>query len=129
MLAPSVIQSVQNAGATTLPTTSETVAATSPQVTTDNATRTVSIEANLNITTGAGVTALVLRVRKGSLTGALMGNAQTVTVSAAASYNLSICADDVPGDESEQTYVVTVQQTGASGNGSVNQANLYAMVH
>lgn len=71
-------------------------------------------------TTGAGTTAIVVRVRQGNGTGgAILPNSTTVQVGA--SLNTSAyfsCLDTVTQYPNGNTYSVTVQQTGATGNGS-----------
>lgn len=91
----------------------------------------------MNITAGAGTTAVVVRVRKGSGTGgALVGVAMTHTLAAAASANIPYeVLDPAPivnplatpsGVQSTPAnlYTVTVQQTGGTGAGTVNYATL-----
>lgn len=78
------------------------------------------IEGVFNILTGATVTAIVVRVRQNSLTGAVVGNADTHTIGAAANANVPFEKYDPTG---AGTYVVTVAQTGASGNGTVNSVS------
>lgn len=77
----------------------------------------------LNVTAGAGTTAVVVRVRQGSGTGGtLVGVAQTVTLAAASTASIYYAAPD-PGTTASQ-YTVTIQQTGGTGAGTVNLATI-----
>lgn len=82
------------------------------------------VDAYINFTAGAGTTAVVIRVRRGTTVGgALVGQALTVPLAAGNSASIQQIVDDptvqttpplVPG----QQYVITVQQTGGTGAGS-----------
>ena len=128
---PDPIQFVssQATGATSLPTTVETVVGSIVVPIVTPQAPTVSIEANINVTIGTAGTGVTMRIRRDSLTGSLVGNAQTYTLAAGSSQTMSICADDVPGEESTRTYVVTVAQVAATGSGTSNQANVYGVCH
>lgn len=81
----------------------------------------------INFTTGASVTAVVIRVRRASLTGALVGEAQTITIGAAVSANIPYeVLDSGVVDGTAQLWVVTIVQTAASGNGTSNNATIRA---
>lgn len=71
-------------------------------------------------TTGAGTTAIVVRVRQGNgLAGAILPNSTTVQVGASLNTSAPFaCLDPVTSYPAGNTYTVTVQQTGATGNGS-----------
>jgi hypothetical protein len=71
-------------------------------------------------TTGAGTTALVVRVRQGvGTSGAVLPNSSTQQVGAAVNTNVPFtCLDTQTSYPQGNTYSVTVQQTGATGNGS-----------
>jgi hypothetical protein len=80
------------------------------------------IVGTVNITPGTTTTAVVVRVRQavaaGTPTGAVVGVAESNAVTAAV-------ASDIPFEANDQTgsvtgWVVTVQQTGATANGTVN---------
>ncbi len=82
------------------------------------------IDGFINFTAGAGTTAVIVRVRRASLTGALVGVAQTHTLAATAIGAIAFSADD-PASANPPLgaiYVVTIQQTGGSGAGSTNYA-------
>lgn len=116
------IYSSEVSGDVALVTTTETVVATVTGVTTAFAGETVRIEASASVTTGADTTALTFRVRRDSLTGTIVNNADPVQVEVAAGSTEDHgvqCEDTFTGEVAGQTYVLTVQQTAASANGSV----------
>lgn len=119
---------------TTLVTTAETTAITvgaprqpmaASAVASAGAPTGVRIRGLLVVTTGTTVTALVVRIRQGSLTGAVV---TTFTIAAGA----SVVGVAVPFDAIDSSaaalpltgleYFVTVSQTGAGTNGSVTFA-------
>lgn len=70
-------------------------------------------------TAGAGTTAVVVRVRQGTVTGATVGPAYTEPVTASAGFVVGFdVLDPATAYPTGNTYVVTAQQTGATGNGS-----------
>lgn len=119
---------VQVTSATTLTTTTETVAATSTtNIENQPGGQGVCINGVVNVTAGTGTTAVTIRVRAGSgITGTVIGNAVVHTLAAAAVANIPFeTLDNSAGAlVGTVTYSVTVQQTGASGNGTVNQATI-----
>lgn len=81
----------------------------------------VSVNGNFNVLAGTGTTALTIRVRAGNgIAGALIGTAVTYTLAAGASATVPYGVLD-PTLIGTVQYTVTCQQTGASGNGTVNQ--------
>jgi len=85
----------------------------------------VVIQANVNVTIGTSGTAIVLRVRKGSLTGTLVGAAQTIT--AAAGNTVAATIDELDTVLAQNvTYVLTGQVTAGAANSTVNRAVLTA---
>lgn len=113
-------------------TTAETVIVTLPGVSTPSAGRKVALEGTVQMTLGAGATGLIFRVRRGTtVTDPLVGEANTVQVETAAgsTEDHTVSAVDTPGELVGQTYVVTVQQVAATGNGTVLQASVTATVH
>lgn len=115
-----------NASGITLVTTAETVVATSPQIYADANNGRVKIYGHVNITEGAGGTAYVVRVRRGnSISGALVGVAETDTLAAASSETAPFSVEDAGwlNAAGGNQYCVTVQQTAATGNGTVNGAD------
>lgn len=77
---------------------------------------------SINITPGASTTAVVVRVRVGNTTGGtIVGAAQTITVTASVPTTIPVFILDPTNTTPENTqYAITVQQTGATGNGTVN---------
>ena len=67
-----------------------------------------------------------LRVRRGGLACAQVGVTAQVAAGAAAAAAIPIQVADVPGEQAGQVYVLTAQQVGATGNGTVTAANLQA---
>jgi hypothetical protein len=108
-------------GVNTTGNTAETVVATVPMPPLgDNPLISgVVVDGIMNMTPGAGTTGVTMRIRRGSLTGALVGPAQvvspTVSVPGVSSFSALDLAP-VPG----QPYVVTMQQAAATGAGVVN---------
>lgn len=123
--------SVENAVNTTLTTTSETVIATLTGVSTSSPGRTVRFKGMAKITTGTAATALNLRIRRDSLTGDEVTESNVVQVEAAAG---STEDHDISGDDPRDsevfnaTYVLTAQQTAATGDGTAVYAYLAADV-
>lgn len=112
----------------TATTTSETVVATLTGVSTPRKCN-VAIEGWVQFTTGAGTTALTLRIRRGSaITDTLVGEANAVQVSAAAGSTEDhfIKVADNGVDLANGTYVLTVQQTAASADGTALQGSITA---
>lgn len=112
-----------SASAVNVPTTTETVLATVGPFSENQAGgQGVSFDGNINLTVGTGGTAATVRVRRGTdITGTLIGVAQSQTVVAANSVNLPIAELDPVTVQPNVTYVVTIQQTAASANGTVNR--------
>jgi hypothetical protein len=80
----------------------------------------VVVDGVLNITPGATATAVIIRIRRTNLTGAVVGVAQTHTLANPASGSVPFTALDtapVAGN-----YVVTLATTGQSGAGAVGYA-------
>lgn len=111
---------------TTLVTTAETVVATVGGIVTPRAV-TLVIKGWAQLTTGAATTAVTPRVRRGiDATGTLVGEGNPVTLGAAAgsTEDFEIDVVDPARDVSGDSYVLTLQQTAATGNGSCLQAQL-----
>lgn len=106
---------------TTLVTTAETVIATLTGISLSAAGRTVRFTGEVAITTGTNTTGLTLRIRRDSLTGTVINEANVEQVEAAAGSTEShdVEADDTPtGEIYNATYVLTVEQAGATANGT-----------
>lgn len=114
----------------TITTTTETVVATLSGITTGRK-KDVNLKGWFQLTTGTNTTAVTARIRRGTdITGTLVGEANPVTVGAAAgsTEQFDIAGIDAGVDLSGGTYVLTCQQTGASANGSALAAQLEATV-
>ena len=112
----------------TLVTTAETIVATLSGINTPGR-RTIGLRGWLELTTGVATTAVTLRLRRGPLvTDTLVSEAVAKEVGAAAGSDeeFSIEVDDVGQDMAGGTYVLTAQQTAATGNGTVLQSRITA---
>lgn len=111
----------------TVVTTAETVVATLNGVNPSPNTI-VGLLGWLAMTVGTAGTAVRIRIRRDSLTGTVVADTGAVTagIAAAAVAALDVNGDDSPGDVASQTYVMTVQQTAATGNATINAVALGA---
>ena len=112
------------ASAVTIPTTTETVVATLGPFNENQSApaQGISFDGNINITSGTGTTAITVRVRAGTTTaGTLIGVAQSNVATAGQTINLPVAELDPTLVQANAQYVVTVQQTAASANGTVNR--------
>lgn len=119
--------SSQPTGDTTLVTTAETVVATVSGVSMQRPGQTVRCKGDYQITLGTGTTGLVTRVRRGGLTGSLVGEGNTEQISSAAGSTEehgTYVEEGPTGEIAGATYVLTVQQVAATANGTVLQAGL-----
>jgi hypothetical protein len=114
-------------GNVTITTTTEKVAITSPAVRVPLQTARVLVKGWAQVTTGADTTALTPRLRKGdAITGTLLGEANAEAVKAAAGSTEAVqcwAIDTVSNVDSVQ-YSFTVQQTGASADGTIVQSGI-----
>lgn len=102
-------------------TTAETVIATSNAFSVSNPQgQGIRVSGVINFTTGTSTTAVTIRVRRDTLTGTLVGEAQTHTIGAAITANLPFDQVDALLSATNQVYVATIQQTAASANGTGN---------
>lgn len=114
----------QLSGTVNIVTTTETVALVTPPVSTTFAGDQIDIEGMINVTAGTGTTACTLRVRRGNgITGTVVRVADTDTLAAGSSESFPLQCVDTPGDVAGQVYSLTVQQTGATANGTINGAS------
>lgn len=113
--------------ATPITTTVETVVATLPGIA-PPLSGTVDLVAMVDLTAGVGTTLLSVNIRRGTTTaGALVQSVASAAPAASARGLLTIVASDTQNvDVSGQQYVVTITQTGATGNGTANYATLRA---
>lgn len=124
---PSNLHASQVTSSTPLVTTAETVLATLTTFTTNNPSgQGVVISYIANITTGTNTTQLAFRVRQGGITGTVVANVQTMTVTGGNLYVVSSEVLDATNTVSSVTYVLTVVQTGATANGSCTYAMITA---
>jgi hypothetical protein len=90
--------------------------------------RPVKLECNMNISTGTATTALVVKCRQGVGTGgAQVGASLTITVAASTSYQLAFVFRDSSGTPyalGGTAYTITVTETSATGNGTVNAIDI-----
>jgi len=114
-----------------LVTTAETVVATVNGISTGQAGVAIRLRAMAQLTTGANTTGVIPRIRRDSLTGTVINEANTVTIGAAAggTEQFDMDSDDpLAGEVANQTYVFTLQQVAASANGSALYAYIQADV-
>lgn len=111
---------------TNLANAAETVVATLTGVTTRSASTQVILEGSAQITTGASTTSVTLRIRRGGLAGAQVGQPAQQNCGAAVPVAASIQVDDFPGETVSATYVLTATQNAATGAGTAVSANLTA---
>ncbi|MGH7743510.1 MAG: hypothetical protein ACREQ5_01630 [Candidatus Dormibacteria bacterium] len=113
----------------TLVTTNETVVATVANLCTQRRGQQIYIGFTGSVTVGTAGTAVVLRLRRGTTAAGIpVGNAVTVLAAAAAEPSVAAGWNDFPGDVAGQSYVVTAQQTAATGNGTFNQSATNAVI-
>lgn len=110
---------------TTIVTTTEVVTVTSEPVKVPRATMRALIVAYINVDSGAGTTAVTPRIRSGSaITGTVRSEEIAQETTAAEAHEWVVTAEEILGNVDEVVYSATVQQTGASGNGTVNNATI-----
>ena len=118
---PGYTTSVVNSNAVALNLNTETVIATLPGCGTSAPGRAIRFSAECKLTSGATATAVTLRVRRDGLTGAVVGDQNPVQLEVAAGqtedHDLTV-DDSQAQDIFNRTYVLTAQQTAATGNGS-----------
>lgn len=113
----------------TVTTTTELVACTSDFISTPRPGMTITLIATINLTVGTGTTSVSVKCRRGTTTaGTQVDETVTFNISAGNTDDLACSFQDTPGDVASQQYVVTVTQTGATGNGTVVHASLHALV-
>ena len=108
-----------------IPTTTETVVVSSGPVRAPVPTFRAHVQAWFQIATGAGTTGFTPRIRRGTATsGTLVGQAISMIIVAAAGSQEMQFIDVVEerAGEASVEYSLTVEQGGATGNGTVLQA-------
>lgn len=109
----------------TLTTTAETVVATSNGVSTVSDQDQVAITGWAQLTLGTGTTSVTPRIRRGtSVSGTLVGTGNPINGTAGQTIVESFLTEDTPGLVAGQQYVFTLQQTGATANGSALQSSI-----
>lgn len=108
-------------------TTVDTIVATLTGISTDRADARVDINAWIQLSPGAAATAATLTIRRTNAAGALVGEANSVVVVAANQIAIGISVQDMPGEVTNQTYVLLVQQAAATADGSVRQSEIEAI--
>lgn len=86
-------------------------------------TNSYDISGSMNYTPGTGTTAVVVRCRRNSVTGAQVGTSQTANVTAGSPLDISFEFTDPAVASANQigSYVITVQQTGGTAAGTANE--------
>lgn len=115
----------------TIVTTAETVVCTLAGVSAQGPQCSVQLRGWAQVTLAANSTGVTLRVRRGtSVSGTLVGEANAVTSGITASTNFAgdVEVTDAPGEVAGQSYVLTVEVTGASANNTALQGSLEATV-
>lgn len=115
----------------TLTTTTEEALVSIARITLPTDEARVVILGWFQITSGAGTTAITPRIRRGTtVSAALVGEANAVALGAAAGETEHLViqvADELRLTDTVE-YVLTVQQTGATGNGTALQAAIAVFV-
>lgn len=115
-------------GAVPLVTTAETAVATSANLFLGNPNQRVQISGHVNVTEGTGGTAYTVRIRQGNGTGGtVVGVAEVDSLAAGNTETAPFSFEDTGAlllGAAGGQYTVTVQQTAATGNGTVNSADL-----
>src|SRR5438477_12758275 len=108
--------------------TVETVALTSPPVNTPSPNANVLVNAHLLFTSGTTVTSIVVRLRRGSITGTHVYMSGLVAFGASTIGSFDVSVLDTPPDSAALPYVLTVVQTGAGSNGTWNVGSTIAAI-
>ena len=124
------IASTTNTGTQSITTTTETVIATLTNINSRGSNFPINISGSAVFAVNASTTATVMRLRAGSVTGTLLGAAQTVfaaTAGTSSGADGSIGAIFTPSTEvAGLVLVLTVQATAAAANWNVTFAQLIA---
>lgn len=116
---------VNNTASTTVTTTSETTGAVGNFVNPPFQTAKCFIEAMIALLVGASTTTVTIRIRRNpNAENLVVASVAGVNVTAANTVVLSLQAADAIPDGRPVQYAVTVQQAGATGNGTINFANV-----
>ncbi len=114
----------------TLVTTTDTVVVTSPAINLTYDGALVLLLWFIRLASGVGVTAINYSLRRGTLVSSPIVTVATISVpeSASAAVMRSSFYVDTPGIVANQQYSLTVAQIGATGNGSVSDVALAALL-
>jgi len=126
---PLTVSSVACTASVTVTTTTETVLCTTAGITASTG-QVIRLIALTDFTSGTGTTSLTVRFRRGATaTGTLVGPQDAVQTTAGNTIARSAEAEDTPGEVSGQQYVLTVQQTAATANGTGLFTEIVALVY
>lgn len=80
-----------------------------------------AIEFSCDVTTGTGTTAIIARIRETNAGGTVVATSASIAAAASTVLPRLFIAgtDTLPGDVAGQVWVLTITQTGGTGNGSV----------
>lgn len=122
---------VINTSSQSVTTTTETVVATLSGVNTRSPGSPISLFGNVCFVVQAATTATTIRLRVGSVTGTVLGQAQVIgsVAGQVSGADGAVGATDTPtGEYAGQSYVLTVAATAAGANWNVTFASLQAVV-
>lgn len=126
---PLAISSANGTFGQSLVTPTETACVTTAGLSTVGA-RSISLHGQALITSGAGTTAMTLRLRRGSGTGGTqVVTATAVSDTAGDTKPYTFDYDDTPGEVAGQQYTLTAQPTGATAAGTIQTCHLDATAH
>lgn len=113
-----------------LVTNTETVVATLSGINLPNGNGRIQLTGVAVVTSGTTTTAVVVRIRRGTLTGTLVsdGTGQTVVTAAGDSNAYPVTGNDSQDAGMGYSYVLTVQNTGGGTGGTTVYATLSALV-
>ena len=121
---PASAATVTDGGAT------ETVVLTIDGVNTTDVQRQVYIHGSLVIDPGTAATAVVVKVRRGTtVAGVEVGSTETQTAAAGLKRVIPFDAEDIPGEVANESYVVTVTETSATADGTLDSVIGQAIVY
>jgi hypothetical protein len=129
MAEPVFVTDPVEATAVTTGGTAETVIVTSGFITVDTVDKCVTVSGYINLTPGTSAVAAVLKIKRGTTTGGTqVGTTLTSTTIATKLITIPFMAVDYPGESAGLVYSVTLVETSAAANGTVNQAYITALV-
>ena len=124
------IATVSNTGTQSITTTAETVISTLSNINSRGANFPVNLTGSAVFAVAAATTQTVMRIRLGTVTGTIVGSPQTVEGGVAGDIAFAdgtVFAQYTPsGEMAGQTFVLTIQATGAGANWNVTSAQLIA---